>query len=245
MADESSTSQELYELEDVVVDTIGLVKRGANKHSFYLRKSSDKVEGNDDLVKTTVTESKEKTMSENQVDNGFREWVATLLKGLVKEEVGTQVPEATNIVKAQADEKMVSLEKANLQLAERLEKAEKEAAEQRERAERQSLIEKSSGYRSLPVKPAELADMLYHLQKTAPERAQWFEAFVKATNELLMSNSIFAEVGTAQTPEELDVLQKADKLVKEGKATSLKEALLAMPVDEADKYIRGRRATIQ
>jgi hypothetical protein len=141
-------------------------------------------------------------------------------------------------------EKMATLEKDRDDLRTRLEKAEREAAQERDARERLTYLEKAQSFAIVPVKPDELAEQLHWLAKTEPKREQFWEGILKAMDTIAKDNA-FIEVGTSKSPAEMSVLEKAQSMVENGKAKSLKEALLAIPKNEQEAYVKSRRQAVR
>lgn len=144
------------------------------------------------------------------------------------------------------DNEKVLLQKALDDLTVRLEKAETEARQERELRERQVYIAKADSFGYLPCKSTELGDFLYWLNKSDAARATYLDGVLRAVNNQLEDAGLFVEKGTSQgSAGELSILEKADALVKQGKAADFKEALLKMDPKEQLAYIQARQAAVR
>ncbi len=144
------------------------------------------------------------------------------------------------------DNEKVLLQKALDDLTVRLEKAETQARQERELRERQSYIAKADSFGYLPAKSAELGDFLYWLNKSDPARATYLEGLLRAVDNQLEDAGLFVEKGVSQgSAGEATLMEKADALVKTGKATDLKDALLKMDPKEQAAYIQSRQAAVR
>jgi hypothetical protein len=151
------------------------------------------------------------------------------------------MPDTVDIEKAELVTKLEAIAKANAELTERVEKAEREAAVEKESRERSIYFQKASEINALPVSTTELADHMYWLRKSDAKRADWFEAVLKAVDSQLRTSELFVEKGTTRTPTEATLIEKAETLVKSGKAATLREALLSMDPAEQARYVMGRQ----
>lgn len=126
-------------------------------------------------------------------------------------------------------------------LSERVEKAEQERLAAIEKRERREYLEKAMTYRALPgTSYTDLGDMLYTLAKSVEqtEFEKW-AALLKAVDAQLGAAGIFAEMGTARTPEQAtleDKIAKANQELKDPAA-----ALLALSETEQYELLKSMR----
>jgi hypothetical protein len=243
----------ITELFDVDVQTVGLVKRGANKKRWFLMKSQ---EGNMADEKDVL-----KALNEiEQVEDGAWEdkhvrTLASILKGAVswiagKEQEADQETEPEPPDESDLEARMDELEKAHKtqleQAAVELQKAQEEVAEARREAK--EALEKADAMaeakRKAELEPIAKAagmevDLLYFLEKASPDA---FEAMVKAfkaKDAQLEELGFWEEKGSSQTGKQKTderILERATALQKDG--LSHGDAILAatMEVGGYDEY---------
>jgi hypothetical protein len=256
-----------YEISDMDVLTVGLVEQGAVGEEFFLLKAdADAPEPEADggsawervrqFVQETVrqflkseageTPGEEDDVSEEVVLETAQEEEVTQEETVVEVEPVEKQDTVADAVAPEVTEALAELQKANDAMRQRLEKAEQVATAERDKRERREWLEKARAVSCVPVKADELAEQLHYLAKTDDERAEWWVAALKAVSEQLRDAGLFAEAGTSQTPDEgATLIEKAEALVKEGKAEDVREALLQLPADEAADYLRSRRKALR
>jgi len=138
-------------------------------------------------------------------------------------------------------EKMSALEKANLDLLDRLEKMEQALLEKNEAVEKQEFIAKAAEFHCVPVAPDVLAEQLYKLHKTDNELFGFWTNLLVAMDKSLSDAGIFSEVGTTQG-EVSDKDELIKTAVETGNFDELKKLMLGLDADAAQKIIDGRRA---
>jgi len=164
------------------------------------------------------------------------------------EDKATQTTLATPTaeVPQEVAEKLETLEKANQELLQRLEKAEQEAQAERDARRKQELIEKARTLVAVPAKAEEVADLLFWLEKQGDEgreKAQWLEEQLRAIDHQLLDAGLFKEFGSSETPRELSIVEKAEKIARE-EGIDFADALLRLPPEEQAALLeeRARRA---
>lgn len=258
----------LHKLVDVEVETVGLVTDGANQEEFFLLKSDELPEGQleqveevkdmpneQDVEKTDVEEVVETTeVAETPETESV---VDASQDSLSKEDVGavrrflnlfkSEPEEAQEDVPADTDLKseVEELRKAQDDLKTELAKAKEDAEKEREERANQEYVEKANSYKSLPIKADEFATHFRAIAKSAPESVEWFEALLRAVDNQLQESDIFKETGNSEITDEPDgILEKAQKLVNDGEADNLKDALLSTSVNEAEAYVQKRQTAL-
>ena len=280
MTDEAMPAEEeLHQLEDIDVLTVGLVDAGANGEDFYLLKRADAV--TDD----TTTHPEPTTLQVGEVGDGF--WarvkgvfVDALQEGTQHEDAAEEAskmvdnkpqvpevpvpdtpeevapvtpdPEPVEMQKSQPvtgkahDEllgRMAALEKSRDELVIELRKAQAVIEEERGRNELIKAQAFAKGLQSVPVKPDELGEQVHFLRKTAPDRAEFWEGLLKATDNALATAGLFSEFGTSQEPEVETPVGSVVKAVTE--ADDPKAALLDMNPADAAAYLKARRKELR
>lgn len=138
--------------------------------------------------------------------------------------------------------KLALLEKANQDLQARVEKAEQEAAAERDARELQTFVEKAATFINVPVTNESLGEQLHWLTKQAPERAAFWTDLVKSMDAALRDYN-FIELGTAKVAKTgADIVEKAKDYQKTHPEVSFADAMLALGPQEAETYLRSRKA---
>ena len=219
-------------LEDVDVETVGLVDSGAIGVDFLVVKNEGGLSMSEQNEATALTNllDKIKSMFVSKEDLGkFQSEVEEVKKGS-----SARVAELEKAYEARMEE----LKKANEDLAAKVAEAEKKAALEKEAREKREFIEKAASFMALPARYDELGTRLYELSKTAaPEVYEWFFALLKAADAQLGAAGIFNEMGTSAAVEQLEVVDKVKKAVESGK--NPKEVLLSLSKEEQVDILSG------
>jgi hypothetical protein len=91
--DKEHDNTERNELYDVIVETMGLVTRGANREPFFLLKSDP---GVPDGSTQPVESPQGQTQGEQEVERSLWQRFTTTLRGVIKQEVTAQLPTTEN-----------------------------------------------------------------------------------------------------------------------------------------------------
>ncbi len=277
-------NDETFELSDIDVTTLGLVRDGANREEFFLVKSADgtseiteepaiskslwqRVVG---LFKTAIEAEVATLKLEDVRVEGTPEMVTSmglsdishtteLVSDVTVESVPatevvadenksiTEIPASAELMQAitlevtsMSDEaqidmtKLADLEKANVDLLARLTAAEQEIAKEKEGRERDTFLAKARTLTALPISPDELADHMYWLSKTDAKRAEWFEAILKAVDNMVTDAGLFVEKGTSKGT-------AGDAIEQASKSADPRTALLAINPVAAEAYLKQAR----
>jgi len=100
-----------------------------------------------------------------------------------------------------------------------------------------SWVNKAAGFGYVPVASKELGEHLYNISKYDAKEADWLVDLLKSYDAMLQDSGFFMEKGTSTV--ESDVIEKAMK------ADNVKDALLALPRSEAERYLREMRARVR
>lgn len=100
-----------------------------------------------------------------------------------------------------------------------------------------SWVNKATGFGYVPVASKELGEHLYNISKYDAKEADWLVDLLKSYDAMLQDSGFFMEKGTSTV--ESDVIEKAMK------ADNVKDALLALPRNEAERYLREMRARVR
>lgn len=265
---EDDNVETTFELKDVQVETLGLVNRGANQEDFFLLKSENE-NGDTETNQNEVQESHQSEM-EKEITKSVWQRLIGLFKASVSE-MPSQVEEPTSvneevIVEEEISEKAeevveesaaeeVQAEKtgegkmADEQNVEVITKAmyddleskyaeiAKELGVAREEKAKMSWINKAAGFGYVPVASTELGEHLYAISKYDAKEAEWLVDLLKSYDAMLQDSGFFVEKGTSSV--ETDAIEKAMK------AENVKDALLALPRSEAERYLREMRARVR
>lgn len=249
--------KQIFKLEDVDVETVGLVPVGANQTVFHLLKSID---GKEEIMPEDIKDV-EKVLSEEELaavadgivkDESFLAKIGKIV-GIGKEDEPEEDPveeptddtdDAEDVRKEYAA-KMVKLQKQTDELTAQLEKAQAEADLQREENALRAEIEKAQSFTAVPAKPNEIAKLAYYLRDSNEELATWFDGFVETVNKQIEESKLFTEFGSSIVEDEPEgLVAKATKMVDEDGVT-WKEALLKMSPKEQAKYLADRQSKIK
>ena len=259
MSDKNEDKQ-TYRLEDVEVDTIGLVKRGANRRYFFLTKSSQTEDGNM-AEQTDVQTNPAVEIDDERVRELAKETVAKETEGLVANffkglfggnNDADDDPDDDAVVTVEVPEEIQKkldtiddLMKSHQKLAEELDATKKQLEESNLDAETKSFLAKADQFESVGADRREIADFMVFLNKADKEKLEWFENFVKGIDVQLAEAGIFAEFGKDQSPDQDD--DPIEALIKSGKAETYRDAYLMLGKDRAaaEKMIADRRKELK
>jgi len=269
-------TETIFELQDVQVETLGLVNRGANQEDFFLLKSEDR-EG-DETSQNKVQESHESKMEEKITKSVWQKLIdlfKTSVAELPEEETveeDTVVEEKQGVITEQTTEEVIEEKSEELIIDSVTEKivteknmgeskmAEEQTAEvitkamyddlatkyadiakelEAEKIEKAKIswVNKAAGFGYVPVASKELGEHLYNISKYDAKEADWLVDLLKSYDAMLQDSGFFMEKGTSTV--ESDVIEKAMK------ADNVKDALLALPRSEAERYLREMRARVR
>lgn len=134
--------------------------------------------------------------------------------------------------KAEMDAQVIRLETDLAKANERAQKAEQYADGQTERAERREMVQKALTYKAVPLDKNKLGDLLYRLNKGLDtDTYQEVETLLAAMDKQAWTAGLFKEMGSARTPEQLDLEDKVERIRKEQKI-SYEDALLSLSPEE-------------
>ena len=168
------------------------------------------------------------------------------------------VSETTDVVTKAIEDRLAELEKAQKAQVEAVEKAleekykgtiealakqaedaKMEVAKATEAREKREWLEKAGEMSlALPVKRDEMAEHLYAISKAAPEHIEWLTSLLKTADHDLTQAGLFNEFGTSRAAEEVEAVEKAEKIAKE-KGVPLAEALLELSPAEQAEIVKG------
>ncbi len=241
------------ELSDIKVDTVGLVKRGANQEEFFLLKEDAAEPGFWDKLRTVVKEllapltpTKEsqevKEVSEKaEVVETKKEEVKVEAKveapaapvAEVKTEPEkvetvkqTTTPDVTALIE-RVNTMQKALEEMQVKLTEsngRVQKAEDTVIER-------TYLEKAEQFAAIPVKKDELARHLTVLARVDKATADYFEVVLGTMNNIAKDSGLYGEIGTTRTPEEVEF----SKIARDSKDPT--NAILEQSVEAQEKYL--------
>lgn len=176
------------------------------------------------------------------------------------DEGGTEpVSEQTTNVTKSLDDQLAEIQKANDARLEAIEKAleekyqgqmealqkqaeeaKTEVAKANEAREEQVWIEKAGEMVfAIGAGQKELGQHLHTIAKTAPaETVDYIVAVLKAADHALTEAGLFSEFGTSRMAEEVEAVEKAQKIADE-KGISLAEAMLQLPPAEQAEIAKG------
>lgn len=125
------------------------------------------------------------------------------------------------------------------ELEKKAQEAEAEVQKATESRERREWIEKADEMSlGLSVNRDELGAFLYEVSKAMPaDKVEWLTGVLKAADHGLVEAGLFNEIGTSRTPEQVEPVEKAEKIAKE-QNIPLAEALLQLSPEE-QKAIAG------
>lgn len=251
--------QEVFELTDLDVMSIGLVEQGAVGEDFLALKSKDG--GNNMADKNETKDTKDVKETQETLIEKLKGMFATkedmtniqaeLEKAAetetpAKEETPPETPTEDSAILKRLDEmekaresEISLLQKANEDMKAELEKAKEIASNEKEAREKREYLEKAYTLKAFPVSYAELGDFLHKVSKSMPDEYNWLFELLKTADTQLGAAGIFNEMGTTKTPEELEIEQKVEKAVSEGK--SPKEAVLSLSKAEQQQMLDESR----
>lgn len=218
-------------LVNVTVEEVSLVKKGANRKSFYLKKHSPVPQEVDPMeVEKAQAETAEiKTALEKAVaeQTALREQIATLEKAAGEAAAATAAEKAAlEASNAEAIAKAVELEKTLV--------IEKEAKEVSEAVQKASEL-----FKNLPVNASELGPDLRTIRKASPEVADRIEAVLTKVDALSKIN--LAPIGSSKGEDKpataLEEMQKrASEMVTKGIAPTFATAFAQVLKNHPDLY---------
>jgi outer membrane biosynthesis protein TonB len=241
----------ITELFDVDVQTVGLVKRGANKKRWFLMKSQEDNMADEKDVLESLNEIEQ--VEEGDLEIKHVRTLASVLKGffgmITEKPEPEPEPEPEPPDESDLEARMDELEKAHKtqleQAAVELQKAQDEAAEARKEAA--EALEKADAIteakRKAELEPIAKAagmetDMLYGLEKASPEAFEAVVTAFEAKDKQLEEAGFWAEKGSSQTGEQETskrILERATALEKSD-GLSREDALVAATVEMGNKY---------
>ena len=235
------------ELSDIKVNTVGLVKRGANQEEFFLLKE-DAEPGFWDKLRTVVKEllapltpTKEsqevKEVSEKtEVVETKKEEVKVETTAAPVAEVKTE-PEKVETVKQSTPDVTALIERVNT-MQKALEEMQVKLTESNGRVQKaedtvieRTYLEKAEQFAAIPVKKEELAKHLTVLARVDKATADYFEAVLGTMSNIAKDAGLYGEIGTTRTPEEVEF----SKIARDSKDPQA--AILEQSVEAQEKYL--------
>lgn len=116
----------------------------------------------------------------------------------------------------------------------------KSEQEQREKREEREYLEKAMVFKCFPTTTSDLGSMLRQLSKSVDKEAydKW-EALLKAADAQLFTAGLFSEIGTAQSAEEVLLVEKVQKDAKE---KGFEAAVLSLSNEDQARLLAESRA---
>jgi len=229
------------ELTDLEIDSVGLVRKGANKRPFFLMKG-DNMDLNQEDVLDTLEELS--TLPEDGLDRNAWNRAMDVIKGIVNNMV---TPPAVKEEEVEEQDDMADIKELRSELASVAKAATNqveavEKAYQTELAKRDNRIEELEKAAEMveinPIaKSANLdADMLYGLKKSNRDAFDALTGALDAKDKQLEEAGLWKEVGSALETGTTDYVKKT--LAKaEATGKNLDEVIAESP----DEYARYRR----
>jgi hypothetical protein len=200
---------------------------------------ADTTEAGDEEEQATETEVEDTPEPEPAVEKSaelaaLQVTQETLIKSL-KDQFRAEVEKTRTEMKAEYEATITELRK-EVQEA-------KDAATHEERLRKQQVyLEKAQALDNLPVPSTKLAEQLQKAEEADPELAEELYATWKAADAVIRTSQPWGEIGTSQTPEEVTLLEKVQKIAAE---KGIPEDQAMLQLDEVDQRkllaeMRGR-----
>lgn len=248
-------NEEIFELSELDILSVGLVEAGAIGADFFAIKSekgdstmADKDKKQEETQETLIEKLKGMFATKEDMTNiqAELEKAAETPDEKTSTETPLETPTEDSAILKRLDEmekaresEIALLQKANEDMKTELEKAKEIASNEKEAREKREYLEKAYTLKAFPVSYAELGDFLHKVSKSMPDEYNWLFELLKTADTQLGAAGIFNEMGTTKTPEELEIEQKVEKAVSEGK--SPKEAVLSLSKAEQQQMLDESR----
>ena len=232
------------ELFGVEVDSVGLVRKGANRRPFFLMKGDNTM----DQEEVLDTFEELSTLPDDSLDRGAWNRAMDVIKGIVnnmvtppviQEEKSEPVVDNTDIKDLKVE--LASVAKAATTRAEEIEKAYQEKLEKAE--QRIEELEKAAEMVGIvPIaKSAQLdAEMLYALKKSNKDAFTALVGALEAKDKQLEEAGLWSEFGSALENGTTDYVQKTL-----AKAETTGKSLDEVIAEDPDAYARYRKELLE
>lgn len=243
------------ELSNIKVDTVGLVKRGANQEEFFLLKE-DAEPGYWEKLQTVVKGLLVPLIPTKEVPQEVKEVpektdVVETKKEEVKSEIKVETPAAPIVeVKPEPErvettkqetspdvaaliERVNTMQKALDEMQVQLTDAKGKVQKAEDTVLERTYLEKAEQFSAIPVKKDELAKHLAVLARVDKATADYFEAVLGTMSNIAKDAGLYSEIGTTRTPEEVELT----KVAKDSKDPAT--AVLEQPVEVQEKYLKS------